>query len=145
MSLWGTILCSAGPSLAREGIVYPGKGVDDVRIGYPQPKNISPLLEVRSGGTSPEKTVERIKISSSAFVLAVSLLRIKNSKMADVLRFYGKGETDVKSDKILIKYPSQGIDFEINRASERVDSVTIYQPVLAKFSIKQYRDQLQRK
>jgi len=65
--------------------------------------------------------------------------------MADVLRFYGKGETDVKSDKILIKYPSQGIDFEINRASERVDSVTIYQPVLPKFSIKQYRDQLQRK
>lgn len=144
--LWGMILYSVEPSLAGEGIVYPGKGVDDIRIGYHLPKKISPLLERRNiTAAGPDGAVQRIKVSSPAFLLAVSLLRIKNSKMVDVLRFYGKGETDAKPDKIVIRYPSQGIDFEIDKASERVESVTIYQPVLPKFSVKQYQEQLQRK
>lgn len=146
ISVWKMIICTVDLSFGGAGIIYPGKGVDDIQIGVPLPKNLSPLIErkniVTTGADGP---VKQIKVSSPAFTLAVSLLRIKQSKMADVLRFYGKGETDLRSDKIIVRYPSQGIDFEIDRVNERIEAVTIYRPVLPKFSVEQYRERLQRK
>ena len=101
------------------------------------------MIERKNITTNPNGEVKAIKVSSPAYTLAVSLLRIKQNKMADVLRFYGKGETDLKSDRIILKYPKQGIDFEIDRGTERIEAVTIYKPVFPKFSVQDYRKQLQ--
>lgn len=142
------------PSFAfrPEGIIYPGKGVDEILIGEPRPQRLTPLIEKHLKSREitilpePPGPVKQIRLSSPTFSVAVSLLRIKYSRTADVLRFYGKGETDLKSDSIVVKYPRQGIDFEIDRVSERIEAITVYKPVLPKFTVEQYkehREQLQ--
>lgn len=131
------------PAFGGEGIIYPGKGVDDIRIGEKLLPRVEKELKERGVTlTRGEKgQVTSLRLSHPAFSVAVSLVRIKHSRRADVLRFYGKGDTDLKPGKVILQYPEQGIDFEIDKVDDRVAAIKVYSPVLPKFSIEQYKEQ----
>jgi len=136
-----SILPRMSPVFAGGGIIYPGKGVDDIRIG----EKLSPREEAglkKSGVTVTRRgggQVASLRLSQPTFSVAVSLVRIKQSGIADVVRFYGKRDSELKPGRIILRYPEQGIDFEIDQVNDRVEAITVYSPVSPKFSIEQYQ------
>lgn len=139
--VWALMALSGSSAFSGEGIVYPGKGVDDIQIGgrFPSDKKKAFQGKGITIESDPAGRVTKVRVSAPTFSVAISLLRIKSSRIGDVLRFYGKGETDLKSERLILRYPSQGIDFEIDKVNERIDAITVYSPSRPSFSIEQYK------
>jgi hypothetical protein len=135
-------------------IIYPGKGVGTIRLNEPMPAGLPSFIDnaIREGNIKLEffdnKTVIKIIITSDRFFVAVSALRIKQNNAGDVKRFYGnvKHETIAnKKDKLVLRYTLRGLDFEIDRLSERITAIIIYMPDkrlrLPESEYRQYREQ----
>jgi hypothetical protein len=123
----------------REGIIYPGEGVNDIRIGKDLPKGIAcgKTNEVLLECDGDRKRVKAVTVWSPFFYVIGSRLRV-GSNINDLFRFYGEGEVKVdvdkrNPDKIVIVYPSQGIDFEISKSEKKITGIKVYQPILPKF------------
>lgn len=124
---------------ADKNIIYPGKGIDNIIIGN------SPLgatcgksgdIEIECG---QDKKVIRIKIKSRQYYVFKSRLHV-GSSISEMLRYYEKGETTIEQSKTIIKYPTQGIDFEVDKSKEQITGISIYQPRLPSFK-EQYKEQ----
>ena len=56
--------------------------------------------------------VQMIRVRSPRYYIARSRLRIGNN-IESIFRYYGRGDIEIVSDRINMRYPEQGIDFEI--------------------------------
>jgi len=121
------------------GIIFPGERVDNIRLGEPLPEEIARgnirgiEIEYDQG-----RRVQVICVRSSRYYIARSRLRIGNN-IESIFRYHGQGDTEILSDRIVMRYPEQGIDFEIDKSNERITAITIYRPVLPDLPSKQYR------
>jgi hypothetical protein len=133
-------------------IIYPGKGVGPVRINETMPAGLPVFMETAIKDKRieieffPNKTVKKLIISSESFFVAVSALRIGQNNKGDIIRFYGEVRSEtIANNKIVLRYPSRGIDFEIDRFSERITAIIIYMPAerprLPESKYRQYREQ----
>jgi hypothetical protein len=121
-----------------EGIIFPGKGVDNIRIGEPPPKE-TPCgngrdIEIQCD----EGRVKTICVRSPDFYIVRSRLRI-GSDIDSIFRYHGRGDTEIGPDGIVLRYPAQGIDFEIDKSNERITAITIYHPVFPDLPQEQYK------
>jgi len=128
-------IIQAGKPLIQEGIIFPGEGVDDIRIGEVIPEGVlwqrKDEVELKFGDG---KRVKEVIVRSPYFYIIRSRVRVGGS-IDVILRFYGEGELEVDKrvpEKIMIRYPSQGIDFEISKYSKQITGIRIYQPTLPK-------------
>ncbi len=133
-------------------IIYPGKGVGPVRVNEPMPAGLPIFMETAIKEKKivieslPANAVKKIILTSDRFFVAVSALRIEQNNAGDVKRFYGNVYLKtIPNNKIALRYPSQGIDFEIDRFSERITAIIIYMPPerprLPESEYRQYREQ----
>jgi hypothetical protein len=127
-----------GWALEGGGIIFPGERVGNIRLGEPPPKemasgNIIDIeIECDQGG------VQMIRVRSPRYYIARSRLRIGNN-IETIFRYYGRGEIEIGTNRINMRYPAQGIDFEIDKSNERITAITIYRSVLPDLPAKQYR------
>jgi hypothetical protein len=82
--------------------------------------------------------VQMIRVRSPRYYIARSRLRIGNN-IESIFRYYGRGDIEVGTNRIKMRYPAQGIDFEIDKSNERITAITIYRPVLPDLPTEQYR------
>lgn len=133
-------------------IIYPGKGVGPVRVNEPMPAGLPVFMETAIKEkrivieSLPDKTVKKIIINSDRFFVAVSALRVKHNNAGDIIKFYGNVYPEtVTNNKIALRYASQGMDFEIDRFSEKITAIIIYMPVerprLPESKYRRYREQ----
>ena len=79
---------------------------------------------VCSGGV-----VRRVAVESPAAHLDRSFITVKGSTLEDILRNYGKPEqVACKDDRFVLKYPRQGLEFEVDKDREITRKITIYVP-----------------
>jgi len=130
------------------GVVYPGEGIGSVWIGQTRPADseLPPLLQegiskgtIRIEAPAPANNVVRIIVTSPSFRVERSLLRVRYNDLADVLRYYGKGETDISSETTTIKYGKYGIDFIVSNNDKRIKEIVIYKPIGPSFSEEQFK------
>ena len=127
------VLVRGQQRLLSEGIIYPGKGVDEIQIGE------SPPQKRPCGGKGDvevecvEGRVSAITVRSRYFYLVRTRVRV-GSEITDVLRFYGEGEQEVDNitDKFSLKYRGQGVDFEISKSSRQITGIRVYHRTLPK-------------
>jgi hypothetical protein len=133
-------------------IIYPGKGVGPLRIDEPMPAGLPSFIKTTIGNKRivieflPNKSVKKVTITSDRFFVAVSVLRINQNNKGDIIRFYGEVHPeDILNNKIVLSYPSRGIDFEIDGFSEKITAIIIYMPDkrlrLPESEYRQYREQ----
>ena len=133
-------------------IIYPGKSIGAIRLNEPKPAGVPSFMEkaIKEGNIkldfSDNKTVKKITITSDQFFVAVSALRIEHNNAGDVKKFYGNPYLKpAANNKISLRYPLQGLDFEIDRLSERITAIIIYMPDkrlrLPESEYRQYREQ----
>jgi len=127
-------------------LIYPGVGVDTVKIGEPLPDKLPQLLEknirerkIAIKFQDNQKTVERITISSPDFILARSQMRVQFSTLGEVLRYYGKGSMVERGTKQTVTFPSEGLEFVINKKSGKIESISVFPPSRPRIQIKQYK------
>jgi hypothetical protein len=146
----------AGPAAhdcpaSEDAVIQPGTGVGALKLGISldvaynkigQRKADSARQVVKAGISkeiwltyndmgitlviNPEKTLERIIVTSSGLLVERNGLRV-GSSAADVEKSYGVAEkkTALEGDGELWSYPSLGISFTINKNEKRVDVITI--------------------
>lgn len=130
-------------------LIYPGVGIDIVKIGEPIPAKLPQHLEqgrkeknIVIDVQGNQNTVTRITITSPNFTLAHSQLRVQTSTLDDVRRFYGEGKNmeNMKSDtKQTVLFSSEGLEFVINKKSGKVESISVFAPERPKMKIQQYK------
>jgi hypothetical protein len=136
----------------KNEIIYPGRSVGPIRINEPMPAGLPLFMKKTIKERSieieffPIKAVKKIIITSDRFFVAVSALRIKQNNKGDIIRFYGEVHPEtIANNKIVLRYPSRGIDFGIDRFSERITAIIIYMPVerprLPESKYRKYREQ----
>jgi hypothetical protein len=132
--LSASVFVQAGKQPLHEGVIFPGEGVDNIRIGESSTKEWpcgkKDDIEVKCVGDR----VSEITIRSRYFYIIRSRVKV-GDRIDDVFRFYGEGEMEVgikALDKIKIRYPSQGIGFEINKSDKQITGIIIYWPSLPK-------------
>ena len=121
------------------GIIFPGERVDNIRLNEPPPKEM-PCGNIRDIEIKcdDQGIVQKICVRSPRYYIARSRLRIGNN-IEGIFRYYGREDTKIVSDRIVMRYPEQGIDFEIDKSNERITAITIYLPVLPDLPAEQYR------
>ena len=125
------------------GIIFPGERVDNIRLNEPPPKEM-PCGNIRDIEIKcdDQGIVQKICVRSPRYYIARSRLRIGNN-IESIFRYHGRGDKEgdkeIVSDGIVMKYPEQGIDFEIDKSNERITAITIYRPVLPDLPTEQYR------
>ena len=153
--VWGMLLFGsiawAKNSLAMapaEGLIIPGQGVGIIRLGEPVPRRLPLLLDrnLKSKGLviqpfSSERATERITVYSPEFYVERSMLRPKRSIKAEILRYYGEGETRLVPGRLIVSFPAEGIEFEIDRrdGKELIRSITIFTPARREAPVEKYR------
>ncbi len=118
--------------------IFPGNGVDGIRIGQKPPANR------RCGGSYRDCDVScdargritTITVKVPEYTVVRNGLRV-GSGLSEVFRYYGYGQKKSARDGILITYPEQGIDFLVEIGTERVARIIVYSP-LPKFPARQY-------
>lgn len=137
-------------------IIFPGRGVGPIRLDEPMPGRLPFFMKkaIKEGRLEielfPEKAVKKIIITSDRFFVAVSELRVKHNNAGDIIRFYGDVHPEpIPNNRIALRYLSRGIDFELDRFSERITAIIIYMPVekprLPKEEYRQYREQFKQR
>ncbi len=127
-----------GWALEGGGIIFPGERVDNIRLGEPRPEEMA-RGNIRGIEIEPDQgRVQVICVRSSRYYIARSRLRIGNN-IESIFRYHGQGDIEVGTNTINMRYPEQGIDFEIDKSNERITAITIYRPVLPDLPSKQYR------
>lgn len=107
-------------------IIVPGRGIDDVQIGETAPKGMQCGKNRQMEIHCEDGVVTRIRVLSKEYFVSRSKLHV-GSAIGEVISFYGRGETETRSARVLaIRYPGQGIDFEVSRQDNRVISITVY-------------------
>ncbi|AAR34042.1 hypothetical protein KIP69_03705 [Geobacter sulfurreducens] len=123
------------------GIIVPGQRIERFSIGDPAPDNRT-LRTIRKskgiGITTAGGIIGRITVSSPRYEVERNRLKA-GATLAEVLRFYGRGEKTMKGSVIVLTYADQGVEFVIDPADERVRSITVFRPVVQKPSAEQYR------
>lgn len=123
------------------GTIVPGQGIERFSIGAPAPDSRA-LRTIRKtqgiGISTVGGTIGRITVSSPRYEVARNRLK-PGATLAEVLRFYGRGEKDMRGSVIVLTYPDQGVEFVIDPADERIRSITVFRPVARKPPAEQYR------
>lgn len=139
---------AAGDSKDTGGTIYPGAGITQARIGQRPPAGKS----CNRPAADWEVTCDRNGLIASIVVKrrthAVERNRLRvGSSLSEVFRYYGYGEKKSVRGGILVMYPEQGIDFRVASGTERVDRITVYNPVpkFPKGQYERYKDQLKQK
>ena len=145
MSLPSMIAVAHGMLPSRE-LIYPGVGIDNVKIGEALPGRLPPSLEKNIRGRKiviktgeDQKTVEKITISSPDYILAHSQIRVQFSNLGEVLRYYGKGSMVEKELKQTVQFPTEGLEFIINKRSGKIESISVFAPSRPRIQIQQYK------
>ena len=121
-----------------KGIIFPGESVDNIRLGEPLPEEMASGNIIDIEIECDRGKIQKICVRSSRYYIARSRLRIGNN-VESIFRYHGRGDTEIISDKIVMRYPEQGIDFEIDKSNERITAITIYPPVLPDLPAEQYK------
>lgn len=132
------IFIQTGWAIERRGIVLTVEGNGDILIGEPPPKGIK--CGARNGiqVVCENGKVKEASTTSSKVYISRSRVRVGNG-LDDLIRFYGKGKTQIEWDRIYIRYPDIGIDFEVNKKNERITRIRVYIPMLYEPTIDQRR------
>jgi hypothetical protein len=113
-----------------EGVIVPGERVDNIRIGEVPPKGwpcgTRGEIEVICEGDRAFRIVVR---SRNHFLYLVRSRVGIGSDIGDVFSFYGAGEMSEDPEKITIRYPYQGIDFNFNKYNRQITAIEIYRRV----------------
>jgi len=127
-----------GRAFEGGGIIFPGERVDNIRLNEPPPEKM-PCGNIRDIEIKCDQgRVQMICIRSPGYYIARSRLRIGNN-IESIFRYHGRGDTEVGTNRINMRYPAQGIDFEIDKSNERITAITIYLPVLPDLPTEQYK------
>lgn len=128
-------------------LIYPGVGIDTVRIGEPLPGRMPPLLEksiaerrIVIDVESSRKTVERITVLSPDYALARSQIRVRVNNFDDVQRYYGSGIVSNPDRKRTVQFPAEGMEFVISRRSGLIEAISVFSPLRPKIRIQQYKN-----
>lgn len=145
----GVALLGLGPRLPADGVrgetgegtIVPGQRIERFNIGDPAPDSRT-LRAIRKskgiGITTAGGIIGRITVSSPRYEVERNRLK-PGATLAEVLRFYGRGEKALKGSVIVLTYADQGVEFVIDPADERIRSITVFRPVIQKPSAEQYR------
>jgi hypothetical protein len=120
------------------GIIFPGERVGNIRLGELSPEEMASGNITDIEIESDRGRVQMICVRSPGYYITRSRLRIGNN-IESIFRYYGRGDIEIVSDRINMRYPAQGIDFEIDKSDERITAITIYRPVLPDLPTEQYR------
>ncbi|MCD4808258.1 MAG: hypothetical protein K8R13_11990 [Methanococcoides sp.] len=120
------------------GIIFPGERVGNIRLGEPPPEEMASGDIIDIEIESDRGGVQMIRVKSPRYYIARSRLRIGNN-IESIFRYHGRGNTEIVSDRIVMRYPEQGIDFEINKSNEQITAITIYRPELPDLPTEQYK------
>ncbi len=119
-------------------IIFPGERVGNIRLSEPPPEEM-PCGNIKDIEIKCDQgKVQMIRVRSSRYYIARSRLRIGNN-IESIFRYYGQGDIEVGTNRINMRYPAQGIDFEIDKSNERITAITIYRPVLPDLPTEQYK------
>lgn len=127
-------------------LIYPGVGIDTVRIGEPLPSRLPPLLEksiaerrivIHVEGS--RKAVERITVLSPDYALARSQIRARVNTFDEVLRYYGSGIVNNQDGRQTVQFPTEGMEFVFSKRSGRIEAISVFSPLRPKIRIQQYR------
>ena len=132
---------TAGGGMANEGIIMPGKGVDRFSIGAPAPDERKLRAIAQTEGViiaTANGSIRRITVSSPRHTVARSRLR-PGAHLSEVLRFFGRGEKEIRGNLVILSYPVQGIEFTIDTGDELVRTITVFSPVRQRAPIEQQR------
>jgi len=119
-------------------IIFPGERVGNIRLGEPPPEEMASGNIIDMEIESDRGGVQMIRVRSPRYYIARSRLRIGNN-IESIFRYYGRGDIEVGTNRINMRYPAQGIDFEIDKSNEQITAITIYRPVLPDLPAGQYR------
>jgi hypothetical protein len=120
------------------GIIFPGERVGNIRLNEPPPEEMASGNIIDIEIESDRGGVQMIRVRSPRYYIARSRLRIGNN-IESIFRYYGRGDIEVGTNRINMRYPAQGIDFEIDKSNERITAISIYRPVLPDLPTEQYR------
>ncbi|MBI4656598.1 MAG: hypothetical protein HY746_07620 [Elusimicrobia bacterium] len=78
-----------------------------------------------------KRIIQKVIIRSQAAYLTRSFITVKRGTPEEIIRFYGKPDhVEFTIDKLILKYPSIGVDFELDKTTERITKITVYIPIV---------------
>jgi hypothetical protein len=83
------------------------------------------------------RSIRRIEVVVSRFVLAGSQLRVDRSNLQDIRRYYGEGQMTYGEKVVTVRFLSVGVEFTVGRMDEKIRSIAVFQP--ERFPAEKYR------
>lgn len=123
---------SAWGQTADKKVISPGSGVGRFRIGGTMPDERTLRALVREEGIEiipSGNIIKKMRVTSSGYPVLRSQIRARQSTLGDVIRFYGKGDSMLQGSLIILRFPTQGIEFEVEESEDRVSAITVFRPI----------------
>ncbi len=64
---------------------------------------------------------------------------MKGSTLRDIRRYYGEGQMTYGDNVVIVRFPSEGVEFTLDRRDERILSIAVFQPIDKGGSADKYR------
>jgi hypothetical protein len=131
-------------AFSQENEIVPGEGIADVRLNQHFPLDPAELqtwrqeiknrgIDVEISGEPPQVT--KINTVSPNYPITGNRIRVDNSRLDDIIRFYGAGQKRFFRDEIVMSYPDLGIEFAIDSRSLVIKKISVFNKKSVKFKI----------